>query len=284
MNRRTVGGLIMLSWLGSLGWLAVRNATTGTDRTRQLAAFRVGPAGGTYALRLDSVQVGMLSRTIDTLPSEVRVKEQWDIDLPASGTGPRRRIILQHWAWLSRDLHLLRFESRRSGNAVPLVVTGTVSGDTLLAWRAVRDGSVYVDSLFTNPLTPWTVTTTAPLHAAYGAPGRPGGEAPYTLFDPLSFRHAPATIRAERDSTWTPPDSAVFDSASRRWTVAHLDTLTAVRLGWADGDRRTSVWNDPAGMPVRMPGPFGLVAERSAFELVRQGYLSILTHDTASKR
>jgi hypothetical protein len=181
-------------------------------------------------------------------------------------------MLLLHESWLTRDLRLVRFHSERRGDAAQLDVTGRIVRDTSLAWSALRDGVRYADTLSGHAPEGWSVTSSLPLTAMYSDAGHVGGTVAVDLFDPLTFRHAPVNVKATNTMAFTLPDSAVNDTVSGLWSAAHIDSVTAIGLGWSDSTRESIVWTDPSGMPVRLAGPFGIVAERSAFELVRQGY------------
>lgn len=281
MNRRAAAVVILLAWAGSLGWLAVRQRASVGVAQRTRAIQRVGPGGATYALLRDSIQIGMMTRSVDTLPGEVRIQEQWDLARPAPTPPGILRTSLRHTVVLTRDLRLLRFDSRRSGDAPPLAVSGDVLDDSLLIWHSESRGRRFADTLHSGGAA-WTTTAALPLVLAYGA--TPANRLAVRLFDPLTFRQARTDIAIARDSIAAVPDSAVLDSVALTWRVAHRDTLRATEFAWREGPTLRVLWVDPSGMPLTFPGPFGVTAERGAFEIIRAGYRASRSDTSATSR
>lgn len=263
MPRALLAGLILTAWLGTLGWNGARQFRGRGATAMELTRQRVGPSAGSFRLERDGVTVGMMLRSVDTLPGEVRITERWDLLLDAS-----RRVTITDVSWLSRDLQLARFETTRGGDVVPLRIEGRLTSPTALVWEAVRAGVPYSDTV--ESTRPWTVPGALPLLAALATPAvRDSG---LTLFEPLSFRSSEIQPRTLRDSVWVVADSAVFDSTTQRFTLATLDTVPATLVSWRADEGRLGLWVDSRGLPVRLSGMFGTTATRTADELVRQDY------------
>lgn len=263
IGRATVAVLILGAWVATLGWNGARQYRGREGAARELTRQRVGPASATFTLERNGAVVGLMLRSVDTLPGEVRITERWDVLLDDT-----RRATLVDVTWLSRDLRLARFEFVRSGDVVPMKVEGRLSSPTTLIWRAVRADQVFGDTL--ESTRPWTVPGALPLLAALAAPSvRDSG---LTLFEPFSFRQSEVQPRTLRDSTWIVPDSAAFDSTSERFTTRTTDTLRTTLVSWRGDEGRLALWVDRSGLPVRLSGVFGTVATRTADELARQDY------------
>jgi len=264
IGRSLLAGLILSAWLGTLAWNGMRQVRGREGVARELTLQRVGPSAATYRLERDGATVGMMLRSVDTLPGEVRITERWDVLLDAS-----RRTTITDVTWLTRDLRLLRFQTNRSGDVVPIRISGAVSAaPNTMVWRSVRAGEAFSDTL--QSTRPWTVPSALPLLAALAAPSiRDSG---LTLFEPLSFRQSDIQPRVLRDSTWIVADSAAFDSTTQRFVTITTDTLRASFVTWRGDEGRLGLWVDRIGLPIQLSGIFGTVAIRTADELARQDY------------
>lgn len=261
--RTLLGATIVVAWLGTLGWNAAREFRgRAATETRQLVA-RVGPGAGTFALTRDGAQVGLMLHSTDTIGPSVRITERWDLQLPDG-----RRMVVTDVAWLTRELELERFEVRRSGDAVPLIVAGTLVDDTTLVWNADRDGTTFSDTLRAEG--PWTVPSALPLLGELLSPARK--TAGVLLFEPLTFRRARIAAAATRDSTWFIADSTVYDSTTQRFSTVTIDTVPARLIAWTNDTLARPMWVDRTGVPVTLKGLFGTEAVRTADELARQDY------------
>ena len=77
MNRRHVAVLVLLGWIGVMGWLVRREYfRPRAALLGEAAAVSVTPGATYYALNLAGEQVGFASSLVDTLSDTVRVEDQ----------------------------------------------------------------------------------------------------------------------------------------------------------------------------------------------------------------
>src|SRR5947209_20287399 len=81
--------LVLLVWIGALGFLIRREYfRPDTERLTQ-AALRVSPGAVYYAVMQGSRQIGFASSTIDTATTTISVDDYLVADLPVGGRGHR---------------------------------------------------------------------------------------------------------------------------------------------------------------------------------------------------
>jgi len=93
---------------------------------------------------------------------------------------------------------------------------------------------------------------------------------PVGIFDPMSRGIRNVNLKIERDSLFTLADSAALDSASRRWVMAHQDTVR----GWLiSGDVPTiTAWVDASGRMIAASEPGGISLVRAPFEMAFENW------------
>ena len=270
MNRRTLAGLILLAWLGSLGWLVQRQYGTGPARAETASRWPVPPGSAFLAVRLGDRQVGLASATVDTLGDSLRVSDLTTIDLPALDRTPRRtsaRVV----ALYSRGLQLLRWQADVLTEQGRIATEGQVSGDTLLTEILTATGAA-PETLQVRLRRPVILPGAITLVVASRRLPRVGDRLNLEVYDPLDHEVRLARLQVTAESLFTVADSAEFSPDLRRWAAAHSDTVRAWRLDGAEAGLPVSRWIDAAGLPVRVEHPLGAVLDRSAFELVQTNF------------
>src|SRR5437660_252680 len=134
MNRRLtspralVAWMILLLWLGGLGFLVRREYFRPNTERFAEAALRVSPGAVYYAVMQGSRQIGFASSTIDTATTTISVDDYLVADLPVGGRV--HRASAHTHVVLTRALHMKAF-----------AVTFEGDGGLIQARRGSRDGS-----------------------------------------------------------------------------------------------------------------------------------------------
>ncbi len=266
MRRGLVAGAIVATWIGSLAWLAARQGRSG-DQVGGLDD-RLPPSDAYLALRLGDEQVGIVSGTLDTIAGGARTVERLDL-VVAGADGTRRQI-------LATDL---RFGPGLALEQLSLLQTG--EGDRFRIALG-RDSSHQYAARVTSgsdtaswhwPAPPGaTVRTVASALRFLGLTRDPEGGLPVLLLDPASLDWEPFDGRVVGDTVLVVPDSAAMDPATGRWIPARWDTVAARRIEYTAHGLPFDAWVDADGNVVRAATPLGADLERTAFEIVRQGY------------
>ena len=111
MNRRLLAIVILVAWVGALGWLGVREFSR---RGRAVVAGRqaVSPGAAYYRIRLGTAQVGYALLQVDTLAptdtSPALVVLQRRVWYAAGDAPDQKRYEIFTNAWLTTDLRLWR--------------------------------------------------------------------------------------------------------------------------------------------------------------------------------
>jgi hypothetical protein len=100
----------------------------------------------------------------------------------------------------------------------------------------------------------------------------PGDGLPVLLLDPASLDWEPFDGRVVGDTVLVVADSSAMDPATGRWVPARWDTVAARRIEYTAHGLPFDAWVDADGNVVRAATPLGADLERTAFEIVRQGY------------
>ncbi len=268
MNRRTVAVVVILVWVGALGWLAKRQYLRPRSELLADAALRIPPGATFFTLELGGQQVGFASNTVDTLPDTIQVQDMMMLEIPALGTV--QRIEARTVAILTRTLQLRSFEAVMRGDAVRFVARGSVSGDTLLTVSVETTDDLQTMQV---PLDDEIVLPgLLPLHLVFGAEPEVGETYAIRLFDPLILRERDVDVTVIAESTLMVPDSAAFDSIQDMWVPARWDTLRAWRISQRMSGVSVDAWIDELGQVVEAESPVGFSMRRTAFEIAFENF------------
>lgn len=266
MSRRLLAIVILVAWVGALGWLGVREFAR-RGRTVVAGQQAVSPGAAYYRVELpdglvgyELLQVDTLAAT-DTTPPLVLVQHRL---LIAGGDAPAQaRYEILTNAWLTTDLRLRRATTLRG------------DPDGVAEWR-LRVGG---DTLRTTFITAGDTTETAllldtipvpveavPLWLATYARPRPGRASSVPTIDLATLARRRETWTATAESTFTVPDS-VIRLGPDSFRIASVDTVHAWRLSATDRSVQVHQWVDENGFPIRRWTGGGLRYERDAFEL-----------------
>jgi len=257
-------------WVLALGWLVRREYFRPPADVLLDAALTIPPGGTFLAARVDGEQIGTASMTADTLADGFRIIARHDLDLPFADRA--FHLVSVSDAEYSRDLRLRTFTSRLTAGDEPYVITGAVTGDSLLTVRAGPANSP-PDITLRQPLSgPIGLAGVEPFMAALHGALAVGSAVNARVFDPATLTLRYDTLRVRQDSVFIVADSADLDSATGTWVPATFDTLRAYRLTHLVHGLPETLWVDASGFVVRGETPAGAAVERSAFELVSENY------------
>ncbi len=256
------GGLIILAWLASLGWM-VRREYFGRTPGEVAASARVAPGAVFFAIYLNGGQIGTGATTVDTLSGGVRISSRADVLLPDAGGS--RRIRTTSEVRLAPSLALTSYEHSVAGDA-PEIALRVRRGDEALHISLAWPGRATADAA--APLTALPELA-IPIRAVAGGPLQEGRRVEVPLIDPLTGAVRPAVFVFRSPVQFAGPDSALLDSIRRVWVPAHMDSLTAWELEDEASTVGTRMWVDQQGFIVRAETPEGWTILRTAFEIAQ---------------
>ncbi|HEX5436220.1 MAG TPA: hypothetical protein VFW98_03620 [Gemmatimonadaceae bacterium] len=273
MSRRaTTAVVVLLLWLVGVAALAHRELFQDQASRLAHAARLVAPGAVYYAAMRHGSQSGFASSTIDTSAAGIEIEELQFVQHRVRGTV--RRTETRTTVHLGRALELRGFRREIQTGGAPVVIDGTMHGDsTLTISQRVGDGAARTHRFaVTGPVL---VPEEVPL--AIGLAGSPsiGRRYHFTMVDMRHLALGPATMRVTAESLFVVSDSAALDASRTRWVPAHEDTVKAwyveqegngVRGGPADG------WIDAQGHVIQTRRPSGLMLRQSAYELAFENW------------
>lgn len=263
MNRQAAAALILLTWLGALGWLLRRESNSPRGTALNDAVRSVEPGALYYRVSMGGVPVGFASNTVDTVPQGLLIEDRLSLEIPALGA--LRRIEARTTAHLTNTLRLRTFDAGMVGDAGRFTATGEVVGDTLMRIEFQSAGSQqHIRIRLDEPVV---LPVYMPLRLVFGGEPEVGKQYAIRTFDPLLLQHSDVSVNIVNDSILFVPDSAAFDSTAMQWVPARWDTVPAWQVEQRINGVSVSGWIDHLGRVVSASSPLGLSIERSAFEV-----------------
>ncbi len=263
MNRRVLATVILVVWLGMMGWLVKREFFRPRAEILADAAMSIPPGATYYKLELAGEHIGFASSKVDTLQDTVTVQDLMILQIPVLGTV--QRVEARTDANLSRTLRLRSFEASLRGADVRFGVSGAVAGDSLLT-VVVR--SADSEQEFEIPLErPIILPGLLPLNLAFGGELKVGKSYSLRLFDPLQLEEMDVAVAVTAESTLVVPDSASFNEELGIWVAVQWDTLHAWRVSQRIRGLELEAWIDDMGQVVQATTPVGFTMKRTAFEI-----------------
>lgn len=232
------------------------------------AATRVGPGASYYTLTMGGAPIGYSASTIDTTPETITVQNNMVLDVEALGSVQRTNVTTL--ITLTRTMRLRTFDARIDNEAARYHVRGTVDGDTVMNVEVQAGGDPQRQRVRLD--RPIVMAELVNMQLAIGGQMEAGRSYTLRTIDPLSMQQRDVTIRVLAESTLAYPDSAIFDSASGRWTPITFDTVRAFKVVQSLGGVSMESWIDGQGHVIRATSPVGFVTERTAFEVAVQNY------------
>ena len=263
MNRQTWGVIIIVAWLGTIGWLLTRQLGQPSGLALADATRAVEPGAMYYTVSMGDVQIGFASNMVDTVPDGLVVEDRMLLEVPALGAIQRTEV--RTIANLTNALRLLSFQAGMTTADGRFAARGTVSGDSVLTVELESAGSQQTIRVPINE--PIVLPAYMPLRVAFGDDLEVGNTYSLRTFDPLLLQHSDVSVRVVDDSILFVPDSSAFDSTAMTWVVARWDTVPAWRIEQTVNGVLLDSWIDGFGRVVSVSSPLGLRVERTAFEL-----------------
>lgn len=257
--RVVAAGAILALWVGGLATLARRQFAGGEAARLARAALFVSPGADYYEVSNGTSQIGFASSTIDTTQTRVRISDFVVADVNNARFSARLQVSL------TRALRLTGFCYELGADAGPYKACGTVVHDTLLSLTIAANGARPVKRRM-KLSAPLFLPTMVPMIIALGDRPKVGQHFTYDVFDPATDSSSMTTVAVTAESLFVQPDSATFDAASRRWIVAHQDTVRAWHIEEQNGGRLTG-WIDESGRMVLADPIAGMQMRRTAYEL-----------------
>lgn len=259
---------VLLSWGGSLGWLAARQlGQSDLSTITATAALRLAPGDAWFAVRSGETQVGVAGITIDTLSPGYRILETYSVELPRGTTLLRRNRTTDFT--LAPTLTVSRLSSRSSTPGRRQVIEMQAEGTRFTQSVLTQDREVVSRSgegelpvpllaasyrmAFTGALGAGQ-SRTMPLLAGWPMAVRQGGANPDDAIGEAIFA-----------------DSSEL-STGRQWLAASFDTVVtrSVVLDAPTGAVRLTV--DTRGGLIALEHPFGVIWRRTDFGIALQGF------------
>ena len=266
-RRGAIAIAVLALWAIGLAFLARRTLFGSRTDNLAVAAMRVNPGAVFFAVTRAGEQIGFASSTLDTTAKQITATDYLVADLPLGGE--EKRAETRSVVTLSRSLRVDSFTVSLESDSIPFEARGHVIGDSVLE-LAVGDT--------TNPsrsrvklTAPILLPTLVPLVVVLGDPPRVGSKTTLSVFDPVELAPKPVTVDVVAESLFVVSDSAKLDTASRRWVVAHDDTVRAWKLT-SDSTQLFTAWVDEQGRVVRADLPGGLSIERRAYEIAFENW------------
>lgn len=268
MNRRAIAILILLAWMGTLGWLGSRSIRRG--ETRDTSPRNLSPDAAFFAILVGTEQVGVANIYTDTIPTGFLANQIVTIDVQTGGS--TWRIGSRNQALLSRGLDLVSYESSANEGGQSERLAGAVSRDTLRVQSALAVDSPFRRSRLGLVADRPTLGFALPYRMAFSGRLAPGRSMAAASLDPASGEARLTRVTAGADSIFVVTDSARYDSIVGRWVPAQTLEIRAWRLAHADPGLPVTVWTDSRGMVVRLDHALGITLQRTAFEIARNNY------------
>lgn len=263
INRRAmVAGSIIAAWLLGLALLIRREYFRPQLERLAVAGVRLAPGVVYYGVLQGDRQIGFASSTIDTAQSAITVADYLVADLPVGGQS--RRATARTNVALSRSLQLKKFELSIEAEGAPISAAGTVDGDSVLVLN-VSSGKGKPETQRVPLSGPVLLPTLVPIAIALGEGARVGKHYILPVFDPASMSVKDVAMDIRAESLFVVSDSAVIDSATKRWRGVKPDTIKA----WQVTSQSKGVftgWIDEQGRIVQTT-QLGLDLRRMPYEL-----------------
>ncbi|MBI4538766.1 MAG: transglutaminase domain-containing protein [Gemmatimonadetes bacterium] len=265
VHRRIIGGLILLTWLLTVGW-QVRREYFQPEVTRLAEAARaLAPGTEFYALRMGGRSVGLATSRLDTVPDGFLLDDVMTLELPALGrTG---RAVVRTRVRLSPALVLQRFEFSLDSDVGRFQATGAVAGDTVLEVSVEAGGEP--QKLSYRLSEPPIFAAVLPIRVAVGGELEVGETYRLPIFDPSALAMRTVEVQVDAHDTIVVPDSAAYDSVAGAWVAARFDTVPSWLITERYGGVEVSSWVDEDGRIVRASSPLGFAMERTEYEIAR---------------
>jgi hypothetical protein len=269
--RALLAGLILLLWLGGLGFLVRREYFRPDTERLSEAALRVSPGAVYYAVMQGDRQIGFASSTIDTATTTISVDDYLVADLPVGGRA--HRASARTHVVLTRKLHTKAFVVTFEGDADPIVARGRVIDDSLLVLMLATGNNAPVDTQRIKLAGPLLLPTLLPLAVALGENPSVGKKYSLPVFDPVGLTPREVSLTVAAESSFVVNDSSSLDRATGRWRGVQPDTLRAFRVATDTGAGAAGFngWIDEQGRVVQT-SQLGFELRRLPYEVAFENW------------
>jgi hypothetical protein len=271
-RRALLGGGIVAAWLGGLVLLVQREYFRPRAERLAAAAARVAPGTVFYGVMQGRRQVGFASSTVDTTQLSITVNDYFVADLPIGGKP--RRATARTSATLSRALRLTSFDLSIESEGAPISATGTVEGDTALV-LTISTGAEKPEVRRVPLSGAMLLPTLVPMVVALVDQPKVGKRYVLPVFDPASMAPKDVAFNIRAESLFVVSDSAVRDSATKRWRGTRPDTVrgwnVVAEVTGGAGKGAFSGWVDDQGRVLRTT-QLGFGLERQPYEVAFENW------------
>jgi hypothetical protein len=270
MTRRTLALGIIGLWVLGLGFLYRRSSFRTPEQSLAEAGMRVSPATYYYRVEQAGAQIGAASSALDTTTTQLIATDFIRAAIPANRDTFRMQARVE--SRYTRALSLRDFIMKVEGDVPAFLLRGVLQGEgksrtleltTEIPKSRPRKQQYDVSGLIFTP-------TVAPLPLMLGKAHKTGSRSSVSVFDPISQTVRKVVLLIEKDSLFRLADSAVVDSATKRWRPAHEDTVRGWRVS---GDVPAEIsWVDESGRLIAAYEPGGISISRTAFEIAFENW------------
>jgi hypothetical protein len=266
-GRALLGGTIVVAWLAGLILLVQREYFRPRAERLAEAATHVAPGAVFYGVTQGRRQVGFASSTVDTTQLSITVNDYFVADLPIGGKP--RRATARTSATLSRALRLTSFDLSLESEGAPISATGTIEGDSALV-LTITSGTEKPEIRRVPLSGTMLLPTLVPMVVALVDKPKVGKRYVLPVFDLASMAPKEVAFNIRAESLFVLSDSAVRDSATKRWHGVRPDTVR----GWhvvAESNGGFSGWVDDQGRILRTT-QLGFSLERQPYEVAFENW------------
>ncbi|HEY2855647.1 MAG TPA: transglutaminase-like domain-containing protein [Gemmatimonadaceae bacterium] len=269
--RVMLAALILLLWLGGLGFLVRREYFRPSTERLAEAALRVSPGAVYYAVMQGDRQIGFASSSIDTATSTISVDDYLVADLPVGGRV--HRASAHTHVVLTRALRTKAFAVTFEGDAAPIVARGRVVDDSSLVLVLATGSDAPVDTQHIKLSGPILLPTLLPLAVALTQEPGVGKKLSLPVFDPIGLTPRRVSLEIAAESTFVVDDSSSLDKSTGRWIGVQPDTLRAFRVVTDTGAGAAGFtgWIDELGRVVET-SQLGFVLRRRPYEVAFENW------------
>jgi len=266
MRRRFLAAVILLVWIGMVGW-KIRREYFQPELTRLAeATLSLAPGVSFYTLTMGGHSVGQATSRLDTVPDGFEMDDVMDLRLPALGqTGSA---VARTSVKLSPALVMESFTFSLDSEVGRFEASGTMGPDTTLHVDIRSAGNE--QKLSFRMAEPPVFSSIVPIRVAMGGGLEVGRSVHLPVFDPTSMSSRAVEVQVLDRDTLVIPDSAALDPSTQRWRPAHYDSIPAWKIAEIFGGVRVESWVDEDGRILRADSPLGFSMEKTEYELARQ--------------
>ncbi|MDZ7780859.1 MAG: transglutaminase-like domain-containing protein [Gemmatimonadota bacterium] len=265
MLRRSLALLLVVAWLGMVGW-QIRREYFQPELVR-LADATLGLAPGVsfYTLTMGDRTVGQATSRLDTLSDGFALEDVMNLEMPALGqTGSA---VSRTRVELDRSLTMRSFSFTLDSEVGRFRAEGELLPDTTLAVSVESAGNR--QELSFRLAQPPVFANLVPIRVAMGGDLEVGNRVQLPVFDPTALSTRTVEVRVLERDTLVVTDS-VARSAEGRWEPARSDSVPAWRIAEVFGGMQVESWVDEDGRILRASSPMGFSMEKTEYELARQ--------------